>query len=296
MKHLDYKKGFTLIEMSIIIGILIVLVSISASALLLFNKESDLSSNAEEIISALRQAQNKSLASEGPSRYGVYFNSTSSPNQYILFKGLDYVSRDPSFDDINDLPDNIEIYEIDLDGGNEVVFERITGIANQVGKVSLRLKSNPAKTKSIYIENSGRAGLIILSIPTNSRIEDSRHVHFDLGWSIQGATSLKFNFVNASQIETIDMADYFNADKTEFDWEGVFIVSGVDQVFRVHTHSLDAFNTLLCIHRDRNNSQNTEEVIISIIDGGFDKNIAHYLADTDDTVIEEAFGGTKEIQ
>jgi len=159
------------------------------------------------------------------------------------------------------------------------------GTTDQFGSLSLRLKAEPQKTKTIYIENSGQVRLTPPSIPSDeNRIKDSRHVHFDLGWSIQDATTLKFYFPNIPQTETIDMAVYFNAEKTEFDWDGTFSVGGADQVFRVHSHSLNVSNTLLCIHRDRNEGKNTEKVIIYIIDGGTEKDIAHYLADATDTV------------
>jgi hypothetical protein len=107
-----------------------------------------------------------------------------------------------------------------------------------------------------------------------------------LGWSIQNATVLKFKFSGPEpdQIETVDMAPYFNVDKTEFNWNNEsspFVVNGANQVFRIHTHTS---NTLLCIHRDRNNGKNNQEVIIYIVDGGLDKDIAHYLADANDTV------------
>jgi len=288
--------GFTIIELLTTIAILVILIAISVSSFLFFQKESDLNSSSEEIINALRRAQNKTLASEGNSQYGVYFDTSVSPRRYTLFKGIDYSSRDSSFDEVHKLSKNIEIYEINLSGENEVVFARITGAAFPSGDISLRLETNPTETKTIYIEGSGLIGMTVPSVPGSSWTRDSRHVHFDLGWSIQNATTLKFNFVAAAQIETIDMADYFNAGKTEFDWEGTFLVGGVDQVFRIHTHSLDVFSTLFCVHRDRNNDKNTEEVIIFIIDEGIEKDIAHYLADADDTVNEGLYGGTKEVQ
>lgn len=288
--------GFTIIELLTTIAILIILVAILISFFPFFQKESDLNNSFEEVINALRRAQNKTLASEGNSQYGVYFDTSVSPHQYTLFKGTDYSSRDSSFDEVHKLSKNIEIYQINLSGENEVVFARITGTASPSGDISLRLETNPTETKTIYIEGSGLIGMTIPSVPGSSWTTDSRHVHFDLGWSIQDATTLNFNFVDVGQIETIDMANYFNADKTKFDWEGTFSVGGVDQVFRIHTHSLDAFSTLLCIHRDRNNDKNTEEVIIFIIDNGIEKDIAHYLADANDTVNEGSYGGTKEVQ
>ena len=297
MRKIGDNSGISFIEMMVVIAILVILIGIAAPIFIFFQKGLEFHNNVEETISVLRIARNKTLASEGASQYGVYFDNVSSPHQYILFKGQSFALRDSSFDEVNNLPDNIEVYNIDLSGGNEIVFDRITGSTSQPGSISLRLKTDPTKTKTIYIEGSGYVRLTAPVIPSDdNRVTDSRHVHFDLGWSIQDAISLKFDFVDAGQIETIDMANYFNGDKTEFDWQGTFLIGGVDQIFRIHSHSLDAFGTILCIHRDRNNNKNTEQVIIYIIDGGIEKNIAHYLADANDTVNEGLFGGTKEIQ
>jgi len=64
-------------------------------------------------------------------------------------------------------------------------------------------------------------------------------------------------------------------------------------VFQIHTHSLDVSNTLLCIHRDRNQGKNNQKVVIYIVDGGIDKEIAHYAGDT---VSNGAYGGIMEVQ
>lgn len=290
-------KGITIIELLVIIGILVILTAITVPSFRYFQKESDLSNSAEEIVNTLRLSQNKTLTSEGASQWGVYFDTTTVPHQYVLFKGINYSARDSSFDEINKLPKLVEIYEINLGGGQEVVFERISGETSQFGNVKTRLINDLSKTRTIYIENSGLVGFVSPSTPSDvNRIKDSRHVHFDLGWSIQNSTNLKFYFPNISQTETIDMTDYFTGS-TEFDWNGIFSVGGIDQVFRVHTHSLDAFDTLLCIHRDRNQGENNQELTFYIVDSAIDKEIAHYLADVDDTVIEGViYGGIKEVQ
>jgi len=297
MKKIVVNSGVSFIEMIMVVAILVILISIAAPVFIFFQRGLEFNNNIEETINVLKIARNKTLASEGASQYGVYFDNTSSPHQYILFKGESFALRDDSFDEINNLSDNTEVYNIDLNGGNEIVFDKVTGNTSQPGSISLRLKTDITKTKTIYIEGSGYVKLTAPIIPSDAnRVKDSRHIHFDLGWSIQDAVGLKFDFVDAGQIKTIDMANYFNDDKTEFDWQGTFLIGGVDQIFRIHSHSLDAFGTILCIHRDRNNNKNTEQVMIYIIDGGIEKNIAHYLADANDTVDEGLFGGTKEIQ
>lgn len=275
-------KSFSLIEILIVIGILIVLTVMAFPAFRSFRAESDLNNSAEKIINILRLAQSKTLASDGASQWGGYFVTSTVPHQYILFQGANYASRIPSFDEVYDLPESVEIYDINLVGGEpEVIFDRLIGSTGQAGDVSVKLKTDPTKNQTIYVENSGQVGLTVPSVPSDGeRIKDSRHVHFGLGWSIQNATTVKFSFPGFSTT-TVDVTDYFNVLKTEFDWEGTFDIGGVDQTFRLHTHSLDAFDTLLCIHRDRNKGKNNQEVLIYIVDEiGTDKYIAHYLNDT----------------
>lgn len=292
----NIQKSFTLIEVLIIIGIIIILISLALVGLESFQKKSKLDISAEEIINILRLAQSKTLASEEGSQYGIYFNNVVSPNQYIVFKGTSYLNREPAFDKIYELSESVEISQINLAGGKEVVFTRLEGGALPAGNLTLRLINNPLETKNIYIESSGLINLISSSVLGEGRLIDSRHAHFSLGWSIQNAANLKFFFPNIPQTEIIDMINYFNPSKTEFDWNGSFNVAGKEQTFRIHTHYLDSFDTLLCIHRERNQGKNDQEVIIYIVDGGLNKEIAHYLADSSATVNVGASGGIMEIQ
>ena len=282
-------KSFTLIEVLIIVGILTLLAALSVPAFRFSQQESDLNNSVEEIINILRLAQNKTLSSEGASQWGVYFENTTIPHQYILFKGSNYALRDGSFDEIHKIPKNVEIYEINLGEGKEAVFKQVTGEAIQIGNLKIRSIKNPEKTRTMCLAKYiiGFCQSTSLIVPITS----TRHVHFNLGWSIRDATALKFDFVSAGQIETINMASYFDTDKTKFDWKGSFLVSGKEQEYHIHTHSLTTFNTILCIHRDGGNNQ---EVTIYIVDAGIDKEIVRYQ--TDGTGILGPYGGEFEIQ
>jgi len=263
--------GFTLIEVLTIVGILIVLIALSIPALRFFQKESDLNNSAEEIINTLRIAQNKTLASEGASQWGGYFTTSTSPHQYILFQGSSYQARATSSDEIHKLPETVEIYEINLWGGNEVVFERVTGHASstsQFGKVTIRLKTDISKAKTVYIENSGQVGLTSPTIPSEaSRIKDSRHVHFDYNQSVQEAVTLHLIFPDyPADNYDISFQDYLNIDKTEFDWEGIVLVgpegNKTEQKLKIHTHSLTIFAAQFCIHRDRRHNDKTLNITL----------------------------------
>jgi len=263
------EKSFTLIEILTIVGILIVLIALSIPALRFFQKESDLNDSAEEIIDILRLAQNKTLASEGASQWGIYFDDTTTPHQYTLFKGENFAARDSNFDEVHKLPKTIEIYEIDLWGGNEVVFEKVTGYTSstsQTGKVSIRLKDEPSKTKTIYVENSGLISLTSPSILSDqNRLKDSRHVHFDYSQTISTSTeSLTLTFTYDASIVTKEIKISENLKDNQIYWEGEVNVDGEIQKLKIHTHKLNdpATGSQFCIHRDRR--YNTKAITIEI--------------------------------
>lgn len=259
-------SGITLVELLVIVGILGILTALSLPVFLFFQKESDLNNSTEEIINTLRLAQNKTLASEEASQWGVYFNTSTPSHQYTLFRGSSYETRATSSDKISELAKTVEISEIKLEGKKEVVFEKITGnVANlsQVGEVSLRLKTDVSKTKTIYLENSGKVGLASPSLPSDeSRIKDSRHVHlYYSGREIATSTEkIILIFEGGAEVtEEIIIAE--NLQEGQIDWQGTILVGGENQILRIHSHQLDSYSlpslcpnlpcTIFSIHRDR---------------------------------------------
>ena len=280
---MKFQKSFTLVELLVIVGIMITLTAISVPAFHFFKSESELSNSAEEITNTLRLTQNKTLASEKASQWGVYFETSTQPHQYILFEGSSFASRATSSDEVHQLPKLIEIYEIDLWGGNEVVFEKVTGYTSstsQIGKVSIRLKDEPLKTKTIYVENSG---LISLTNPSTlsdqNRLKDSRHVHFDYTRQISTSTEkliLIFTYDTFSTTKEIIIAD--NIKDNQVYWEGEVDAGGEIQKIKIHTHKLNdpATGSQFCIHRDRRYNNKALEIKIS---GDSSGDLIKYSAD-----------------
>jgi hypothetical protein len=260
------KWGATFIELLVIISVLTILIAISGQVFVFFQKESGLNSTVEEVVSVLRLAQNKTLASEEADQYGVYFNTSIQPHEYLLFKGSGYLSRDMAYDKIYTIPQALELYDLNLNGGNEVVFDRLTGLTSQLGQVSLRLKSDPAKNKTIYVYGSGQVSLTPSSVPVNSRIQDSRHVHFDYSRNINTATeTIDLFFPAAGLTYQIIIAD--NLRDGQIYWEGRIEVNGEFQNLKIQTHRLNdpLTGTEFSIHRDRMN--NNEALTIKLSEG-----------------------------
>ena len=208
----NFSLGLTIIELLTIVAILTILAAMSVPLFRIFQKGSDLTNTAEEIINVLRLTQNKTLASQETSQWGVYFSISTSPQEYILFKGTDYSSRDPLYDQIHKVPEDVEIYEVDLiGGGKEVVFERVTGTTNYSGSISLRLKEDISKTRQAIVEQSGKVVSSPEAAPSDTaRIKDSRHVHFDYSRQIDTLSeilTLTFTYNASSEIRDIIIAD-----------------------------------------------------------------------------------------
>ena len=279
------KNSFTIIEFLIILGILGMTAVLSVGAFSFLVKKTDLDTSRNNIISTLNLARNKTLSSEQNSRYGVFFDSASTPDRYIFFKGPSYALRDISSDRIYNLPSSVEIASISLNNSSgEVVFNRPDGSTSNYGFLTLHSIAT-TESRVIYVYFGGETSTASESTPPEF-LTDSRHVHFDLGWSISGATTLRFNFINAGQIKDVDMAQFFSGSK--FSWDGQFLINAHTQQFKVHTHALDP-NTILCIHRDRNKDKNNEEVYVYIVQDGIQKEIAHYDDDLLATVYKGAY-------
>lgn len=272
-------KSFTLIEVLVVIGIVTILIGLAIPAYFLLQRASDLTNSTEELVNTLRLAQNKTLASEGASSYGVYFNLSTTPHQYVLFKGESYASRDTLFDEIHTLPNSLEISAVDLGGESEVVFERISGAALQQGNISLRLKADPSQTKFVYIDNSGKVDIIAPVISSDAaRIKDSRHVHFTYNQNAQNAIILHLIFPDfpADNFD-IDFQNYLNPDKTKFYWEGNVSVGPpggkTEQKLMIQTHLLDLTSAEFSIHRDRRYNDKALEISLD------DENLIQFSAD-----------------
>lgn len=144
-------KGFSLIEILIAIAIivtLVILVLVSFSGL---SANKTLIGSAEETVSLIKEARSKTFSSKESSQYGIHFETS----RIVLFKGDTFSEPNPDNIEVT-INSLVEISDISLnDGGNDLVFQRLTGKTNEFGSITFRLKNDISKTKIITINSSG---------------------------------------------------------------------------------------------------------------------------------------------
>lgn len=119
------KKGFTLTEILIVIGLISLLIVVTIPVGMGFYREQLLESSTEILSVNLKKAQARALQEKGDSSWGVRIED----NEYILFKGNDYDNRDNDWDEKVELSGSQVITTIfgENQEFNEIIFEKGTG-------------------------------------------------------------------------------------------------------------------------------------------------------------------------
>lgn len=136
-------KGFTLLEIIIVISIVAIIFIVAIPMSITFLKSQNLNTTTNNVLSTLRQAQTQAMFQKNDSSFGVKFLDDS----YILFQGSSYVTRVTSEDILISTP-----FTVSISGINEIVFAKRTGIPNTTGALLIMAGTI---NRSVYINQQG---------------------------------------------------------------------------------------------------------------------------------------------
>lgn len=140
------KRGITLVELLVTIGILSIVALIGVSLAANVFTSNQVTVEADQLGNVLRLAQTRSVSGYQDDVWGVHTNLS----EYTLFKGSTYAGRDTAFDEVHAIQAGVEI-----SGLTDVVFDIRTGATSNTGTITLtHVESGESKT--ISINENGR--------------------------------------------------------------------------------------------------------------------------------------------
>ncbi len=155
MSNVKCRKGFTLIELVITIGIIGVLATVSFISIFNYKQRQDLSSASQEIVAVIRNAQDRSLGQESGSRWGVYFeNPSSGTDFYELFQGSTYATGTIVSKSV--LPSNVQFDSPVSGSTSTIIFSPVTGLPDSSATIKISLISSPTSSSTITININGK--------------------------------------------------------------------------------------------------------------------------------------------
>lgn len=148
------ERGFSLIELLIVISIFSVLATYGIFSMFSFYQRKNLDNDAQKIAFTVRAAKDKSITQEDSSQWGVHFeNPATSTDFYILFKGSVYSS-------------STAVLRKNLNAGNkflspasgtskDVIFSKMEGLPAATTSIIISLVNNDTVFKTISVIERG---------------------------------------------------------------------------------------------------------------------------------------------
>jgi prepilin-type N-terminal cleavage/methylation domain-containing protein len=137
-------RGFTMLEIALSLSILGIMFGMSVPLYNIFMVRNNLDVATMTLVQDLRRAQTLSQVAYGDSQWGVHVGVGS----ILIYKGINYASRDVTFDEETSMPTSIIVSGLD-----NIMFAKQTGIPQSVGTTTLTSYTN--ETRNITINQKG---------------------------------------------------------------------------------------------------------------------------------------------
>lgn len=134
-------RGFTLVELAIVIAITIILAVMSAPIYGSLQMRAQLGESSAQLVQSLRSARELAVAGQNSEAHGVYldFDGVGS-DSYLVYQGQSFVTRDKNFDQRFALEKTLSFVNVNLKLANDdidVNFSQGLGLPNNVGSFKL---------------------------------------------------------------------------------------------------------------------------------------------------------------
>jgi prepilin-type N-terminal cleavage/methylation domain-containing protein len=148
------RKGFSLIELLTVLGIIVFIFSVSFLALSSSRRKTDFDQTKIRIATLLSDAQSRSVNQDSGVSWGVHFENAVSGPFYALFSATYSPAREKGH---YVLPSGVGYVTSTLPVGSvkEIMFEAVSGYASSSGSIDIQLLTAPYTSSSISVSASG---------------------------------------------------------------------------------------------------------------------------------------------
>ncbi len=152
-------KGFTIIELLIVIAIIGVLAYVSLPMGLTFFRSQNVSSAREQLVELLNRARHNAILQKNDSAYGVYIDTMNGDlTSFTLYRGAAY-GDNPSDDEVYEQAPNLTISTGDSSlVSGEINFSKLTGMPSATGTITIKnVNGGSNENRSVTIDYFGNA-------------------------------------------------------------------------------------------------------------------------------------------
>lgn len=155
MRPTHGRRGFTLLELIVVVAIIVLITVITTLNLNSGKNNLDLIDATKQVAILLRQAQSNATAQKNGTSWGVHFenSSTTAPSFYALFDASNYSTS--SIIDRYNLPSRVAYLPATIAYGAtlDVIFAQITGAPNATASIGLYVPAQTVLSSTIITVN-----------------------------------------------------------------------------------------------------------------------------------------------
>lgn len=157
------QKGFTLIEIMMVLGIVIIAAMVVLTSLGQFARQRNLETSTRSLVALLRDAQNRAIGQEDGRYWGVRVENLDVNDRYFLFNATSAIPITVNTSTTSFLKGSAEFLEPSLNTNTTIIFDKISGSLIQAScpspgvssTIQIGLVSDPSNSSTIKIYCNG---------------------------------------------------------------------------------------------------------------------------------------------